>query len=656
MLGFLSDFVEKVGTFITLILLLLLLTREGRRTAVNEIFKWFTKLFANIGKRLFRIYKWATGKVTESEDYQRHIERIRAEGIQPILNKWWAKNENLVLGGVLCVGIGIIHIPFLEHIWNSFQSFYARDMDSTSIIILGLITLILLGVLPFLLDYWKRVDSKRHGSSKLGYWHKMLNKKDGLLINGYNAQISAKASFNHAMILAPSGAGKTTAYILPNILKLANIGHTMLISDIKGELIELTSGYLRHKGYSVQIIDLENISQSLRFNPLRRLDSEQAIKGFTEMVFDISNDGASTEGIWRQGAISIMGCIIKCLKNTEGERYANIANLNYILSSFNFTDGCKALEPFMSETAPDMETVMEFEQFRQQDIKLASGQLASAVKALSIFQTKEMRHLTAVDDFNFASLRHRKTALFFKLPVGKSSIYAPFLTIFYSQFFDYLMSTKVEEHDQSIFCLLDEFGNLKKIPAFTEIITTIRSKRVSLSLVLQDVQQLNIYGKDKAEVIKGNCASVIALSGIKGKQTLDMLKDQTGISTHTEYDVSTGKTTTTRRELFTYDELRRLSEKELLYLYKNIQPLKLPIVPIYRNPQLMKEGGLRSVNGELTSLFQPIKPLSRGDIGVVYYPIEGNLLSPLPIEENIQPPISPIRQAEEEILTTNTIQ
>ena len=69
----------------------------------------------------------------------------------------------------------------------------------------------------------------------------------GLVIDGQNKRLSLKDSFNHMGIIARSGAGKTTTYIIPNILKLAESKNSMIITDLSGELFNGTSGYLKRK-------------------------------------------------------------------------------------------------------------------------------------------------------------------------------------------------------------------------------------------------------------------------------------------------------------------------------------------------------------------------------------------------------------------------
>ena len=152
----------------------------------------------------------------------------------------------------------------------------------------------------------------------------------------------------------------------------------------------------------------------------------------------------------------------------------------------NISNQLKELQSFVAmfgRSAENRDTIEMFQRFRNQEPKIAHGQLASAISVLSQFNTHEIKNLTNGDDFNFQEFRKSKVALFIKVPVGKVTAYAPFSTIFFSQFFDYLLSNNPDEGDECIYCLLEEFPVLKKIEGFSSVCSLIRSQKVSLSIV-----------------------------------------------------------------------------------------------------------------------------------------------------------------------------
>ena len=129
-------------------------------------------------------------------------------------------------------------------------------------------------------------------------------------------------------------------------------------------------------------------------------------------------------------------------------------------------------------------------------------------------------------------------------------------------------------------CFLDEFANVGRIPNFDKLIATIRSRKVSVSIILQTIAQLKTMYKDSWETIVGNCDSVLFLGGneqsttewlskLLGKETIDICttSDSKGVSgSHTTNYQRTG------RELLTPDELAQLDNDKCIYNLRGLHP------------------------------------------------------------------------------------
>jgi len=74
----------------------------------------------------------------------------------------------------------------------------------------------------------------------------------------------------HSLIIGSTGSGKTTTFINPMIQLLAasKKGSSMIMTDPKGELLDLHSKFLVEQGYSVKVLDLRDTYSSSRWNPL----------------------------------------------------------------------------------------------------------------------------------------------------------------------------------------------------------------------------------------------------------------------------------------------------------------------------------------------------------------------------------------------------
>ena len=86
-------------------------------------------------------------------------------------------------------------------------------------------------------------------------------------------------------------------------------------------------------------------------------------------------------------------------------------------------------------------------------------------------------------------------------------------------------------------CLLGEFANIGQIPQFEKLIATIRSRKISASIILQSKSQLKALYRDNASTIEGNCDTTLFLGG-KEKDTLKDLAEILGKETIDLYNIS----------------------------------------------------------------------------------------------------------------------
>jgi type IV secretory pathway TraG/TraD family ATPase VirD4 len=172
--------------------------------------------------------------------------------------------------------------------------------------------------------------------SKSRDYTKYLNLKNkGLLLDGQNLCLSEKDSFQNVCVIARVGAGKTTRYIIPNVLNRANKNCSIVVNDPKGEVYELTSGYMKLKGFKIIVIDPENIERSSSFNPFTEAKDEIELEQIAEILVKCGNS-EEKGSFWNNGAIRFVSVFMKALKNAgrEDPAYFTLANLYFLFQNF----------------------------------------------------------------------------------------------------------------------------------------------------------------------------------------------------------------------------------------------------------------------------------------------------------------------------------
>lgn len=424
----------------------------------------------------------------------------------------------------------------------------------------------------------------RYGSAKwlTGFekWRVLNRWNKGFVIDG-KRRIPEALSYRGLSLIAPTGMGKSTKFVIPNIMNAKN--NSLIVTDPSGELLKTCGGILRRKNFKIKVLNMEGL-QTLTYNPLHRANNPKQINKLAKILIESTNEkGANGDSFWNSGAQNIISILIRTLKNTDA-RFQNLANVRYLLNNFGI-DGT-GLNEFVANNA-DAATYQEYKGFISNEDKVLSGFVSTARTALEIFTDDEICTLTATENLNFESIRDTKTALFIQVPESSVRYYAPILTVLYAQIFDFLMQPA--DGKLSVMCLLDEFGNLGALPSMDTIMTTIRKRRVAIALILQDIQQLSAtYGRDKASIIlNGGTASKIILGGLSN-QSCNEISAMMGVATVEEggglFDNS--KPSEYGRKLMTPDEIRQLPENKAIFIHGNLPPVLAKMLPFFKNRKL----------------------------------------------------------------------
>ena len=253
----------------------------------------------------------------------------------------------------------------------------------------------------------------------------------GLVIDGKRS-LSLDYSFQHAIVLAPSGMGKTTRYILPNAFYLPRHGSSAVFTDPSGEIYEKTAGYLAASGYEIKVLDARRGFDSLQFNPLYRAGDYHELSEMAEIILDT---GVGEQSFWSQYAGQILTLFFEALK-AKGQEI-NLKQILRLLHLMGTKEEEKVLRIFASD-AVDKSVKEAFLSFCAKDEKVISGVTATALVALGKMADPDFARLSEQETLHFETLRQKKTVLYLIFPEEKVSYYRFFFDAFVLSTFSFL--------------------------------------------------------------------------------------------------------------------------------------------------------------------------------------------------------------------------
>ena len=475
------------------------------------------------------------------------------------------------------------------------------------VIILLAIVVLYLGSF-FVPNLKEKTKSTRYGSAYFREDSILSEKNRGFTIDGVRS-LSVKKSYRHGFLVAPTGSGKTTQILLPSMINHALNGNAnVIIVDPKAELTPLLTPVYEKNGYKVLCLDFENPLKSLGYNPLNKQQckTEDDVKQLAHDLFSISTSNArNSEAIWSVGAKKILSVLINCILNLEDTKLHTLDTLIQVLGFLE--DGSPKGEYFVKTNSPNERVWQQFLSFKNSELKIKLGFLASAFTIIDAFDTEKIRHLTSHNTFPFEELRTEKLAIFLKLQ--DSSKYSSFLSLFFTQLFRFLLNTPLCAGDRDFFIYLEELPAIKRINLLHNSVALLRSKKVAIMSVTQNLSALDrIYGKENTNTLLSNSASIIVLPGVREERTLAYIEKIMGHKTVEKY--VSGRPMVSRRSLLDQSEIRTLQNSGI-FIYAEHPPEKLKnIVPIYNNPSLMKKAGLISSVSEVLQYKEPYTPIT----------------------------------------------
>ena len=475
---------------------------------------------------------------------------------------------------------------------------------------------------------------EEHGSARWGIAH-VVNRKYADKNWAHNKILTQNVSIGmdgrkhrrnlNVLVCGGSGAGKTRFYAKPNLM---NADCSYVVLDPKGEMLRDCGEHLS-KTHDVKVIDLINMEKSHCYNPFVYLKTDNDIQRLVTNLFKNTTPkgSQSQDPFWDQAASMLLLALVFYLHYEAPEDEQNFPMVMEMIRAGEVREDMEDFHSPLDELFdrlemknPDHIALKYYRNYRSGSAKTLKSIQITLVARLEKFNLESLAGITQTDEMDLWSIGEKKTVIFAVIPDNDSS-FNFIVGMLYTQLFQQLYYQADQIHGGRlpvhVHFLMDEFANVALPDEFDKLLATMRSREISVSIIIQNMAQLKALFEKQWESIVGNCDDFLYLGGneqsshkyvseLLGKETIDtntygQSRGRNG-SYSTNYQVS-------GRELMTPDEVRMLDNQYALLFIRGERPIRDFKYDILKHPNVRytTDGGAPAFkHGEDTRSFATV--------------------------------------------------
>lgn len=383
----------------------------------------------------------------------------------------------------------------------------------------------------------------------------------GILISriGNTFYIDQMVVNNLLIGITRSGKGETEVKTSIEIYSRAENQPSLIVNDQKIELYKTFAPILRERGYKVYLLNASNPLLSMGFNLIglavqyyKKKDydtAEQVTNSLAHSFFNVDEAvgdmvffTASASALFSAMCLAAMQDAFEADErenNTRYERwkkldeesrkahpfryrndnektvnlYSMIVNFGQLVSRPVNKDGSRTLLDVYFESRPDNDRA----RLKYLNTEVAPGKTKSSIfsemlRNLESFTLRNVGRMTAESTIEFSEIGFGKqpVAIFLATPSYDTYLHK-IPTIFIRQMY-FALGKICDDHkgkcDRQVKVIFDEAGNMPPVDLMDTMTTMGLGQNISFDLYLQNYEQLdNLYGKDMARTISGNCGN-----------------------------------------------------------------------------------------------------------------------------------------------------
>jgi type IV secretion system protein VirD4 len=352
----------------------------------------------------------------------------------------------------------------------------------------------------------------------------------------------------HVLCYAPTRSGKGVGLVVPTLLSWA---HSSVITDLKGELWELTAGWRqKHAGNKVLRFEPATPKGSVAWNPLDeiRLGTEHAVgdvQNLATLIVDPHGKGLVDH--WQKTSQSLLvGCILHLLYKCKQEgTIATLPALDSMLADPRrpVTELWTEMTVFAHMNGENHPVVgAAGRDMIDRPIEEAGSVLSTAKSYLSLYRDPTVAHNISKSDFCIRDLMHHEdpVSLYIITQPNDKARLRPLVRVLVNMIMR-LLADKIKfergqpalDYKHRLLMMLDEFSSLGRLEIIQESLAYVAGYGIKCYIIVQDINQLQSreigYGKDETITSACGIQNAFAPNRLETAEHLSKLTGQTTI-------------------------------------------------------------------------------------------------------------------------------
>ncbi len=391
----------------------------------------------------------------------------------------------------------------------------------------------------------------------------------GLTDDDQDVRVTAEDSVRHVIVAGPTGSGKTSRILIPNLIKRWNascIVTEATAGDEPPDLYQKTSGFRKAMGSHVYYFNPDDLA-SHRINPIDQIASVDDAQVLANLIIENTNkkDGGGGEQIWDNSERHLLTAL---LLHAAGKSASLVDVRDWLTSG---QEGMKA-ELLASPVAKARSEYAAFYNVSTEGFR--NGVISGLMVRLNLWVSPRIAALTAKTDIDMELIERELFTLYLAVPAQKGHL-KPLTALV----FNYILSRATQKtFAHPIFLCLDEFTNFGRIPDFANKISIIRHRNLGAILGFQDYVQLEkTYGKEDAKNLWSNTGTKVLFKP-NDLETAKKVAETLGTETfHERTMTSSGQVHEKEfgRALMNPGELLAMDDERAIVFTRKTDPIRL---------------------------------------------------------------------------------